>query len=707
MTQCRRLTLAVLTALGTPIVLAEEPVATQVLEEVSVTATREARPTRDVPQAISVVSEQKIEDAKMINIKDAIQGTPGVLIDSKNGGYDARLIVRGAGLKAPYGIREVMVLRDGVPMTDPDSFTRLDFIDTQDIERIEIAKGPGNLYSTGSAGGAIQIISKSVFDERPDSIRLGLGNEGAENLHLRYGQKLGDDQAMALTFSHRAQDNDWRLWNRFDTQQLGVKHGLTMGANATLETELSYSQADLQLPGSMSAAQFETFKSTGTQNETQDAWKHSGRYSKIWFFNTKYEKEAGAVTWKPRFYYTQWTHYHPVTGLINETEDWVQTYGTDLEGHYRHSLGGQPATLVAGVTLRVDDNSDSRKYLYRDYTTTTGLPTGRITATLSDEKGALASLSSSKNTLSGVFVQESVRLGDRWLVDAGLRLDRSRFRIDENEIWQFNYATGAYTAGAGASSIDKSYTLPAPKLGASYRLTDTASLFAVAAQAHQVPSESEISGNPDLDSAKSTNYEIGVKGRSARYAYDLSVYVNPVKDEIITVRQPDGENVFVNAGETDKKGLEFSGSLRLTDSFDVGAGYAYSRYKYQEFTEPVRVGAVTTNVNRAGNYLPYIPEHQYSVFAAWRHPSGARARVEANSWGSYYLDNANSEKYEGYDWVTNLMLGYEKGPHLVAFNVDNVFDEHYAMEVKKDTSGKVSYYAASPRTYLLSYRYNF
>lgn len=695
--------LAVLAALATPVALAEEP-ATQVLEEVSVTATREVRATRDVPQAIAVISEQRIEDARMVNIKDAIQGTPGVLIDSRNGGYDARLIVRGAGLKAPYGIREVMVLRDGVPMTDPDSFTRLDFIDTQDIERIEIAKGPGNLYSTGSAGGAIQIISKSVFEERPDSLRLGAGNYGAENLHLRHGRKLGDNQALALTLSHRACDNDWRLWNRFDTQQLGVKHGLTLGANATLETELSYSQADLQIPGSMSPAQFETFKRTGTQNETQDAWKHSGRYSKIWFFNTKYERELGAVTWKPRLYYTQWTHYHPVTGLINETEDWVQTYGTDLEGHYRHRLGGQPATLVAGVTLRIDDNSDARKYLYRDYTTGFG---GRITATLSDEKGELANLSSSRNTLYGLFVQESLRPGSRWTADAGLRLDYSRFQIDENEIWQYNYATGTYTAGAGVSSIDKRYTLPAPKLGASYRLTDTASLFAVAARAHQVPSESEISSNPDLDAAKSTNFEIGVKGRSARYAYDVSLYVNPVKDEIITVRQPDGQNVYVNAGATDKKGFEFSGSLKLTDRFDVGASYAYSRYRYEEFTEPVRVGAITTNVDRAGNYLPYIPKHQYSVSAAWRHPSGVRARVEANSWGSYYLDNANSEKYEGYDWVTNLMLGYEKGPHLIAFNVDNVFDEHYAMEVKKDTSGKVSYYAASPRTYLLSYRYNF
>src|SRR5574340_1803237 len=119
------------------------------LDEISITATREARASAEVPQAIDVVGKEALEDKRMFNLKEALQGVPGVLIDSKNGGFDARLIIRGAGLKAAYEIREVMVLRDGVPLSDPDSFTRLDFVDTQDIERIEVAKGPGNLFAAG------------------------------------------------------------------------------------------------------------------------------------------------------------------------------------------------------------------------------------------------------------------------------------------------------------------------------------------------------------------------------------------------------------------------------------------------------------------------------------------------------------------------------------------------------------------------------
>ena len=260
---------------------------TRVLDEVSVTATRETRSTGDVPQAIAVVGKETLADKKMFNVKEALQEVPGVLIDSKNGGFDARLIIRGAGLKAAYGIREIQVLRDGVPLSDPDSFTRLDFVDTQDIERIEIAKGPGNLFAAGSAGGAIQIISKSVFDTQANNLKIGAGNLGTQNYHLRVGGMIDDRQALALTVTHREMDNDWRTWNHFETTQASLKHGIQLGDGDILESEMSYAESDMQLPGAVDDAMFQTFKQTGKQNGTSEAWKHSGRYSKVWFLNSR------------------------------------------------------------------------------------------------------------------------------------------------------------------------------------------------------------------------------------------------------------------------------------------------------------------------------------------------------------------------------------------------------------------------------------
>ena len=321
------------------------------LDEITITDTREERASGEVPQAIAVVGKAEVEETKMFNLKEALQEIPGVFVDSKNGGFDARLIIRGAGLKATYGIREIMVLRDGVPLSDPDSFTRLDFVDTQDIERIEIAKGPGNLFAAGSSGGAIQIFSKSVFDDSANNLKLGVGTEGTQNYHLRYGL-IGESQAVALAATHRAMDNDWRIWNQFDTTQTSIKHGLMLDGGS-LESEISYAEANIQLPGAMDKTLYDQFVATGKQTATSEAWKNSGRYSKVLFLNSKYEMERGDFTFKPRVYYNTWYHYHPVTGIVNETENWVWNLGADLEGQWKHPGG----SLVGGDNRAPGKNS--------------------------------------------------------------------------------------------------------------------------------------------------------------------------------------------------------------------------------------------------------------------------------------------------------------------------------------------------------------
>jgi iron complex outermembrane receptor protein len=130
-------------------------------------------------------------------------------------------------------------------------------------------------------------------------------------------------------------DSDWRFRNEFDTTQTSLKHGLALGAGDVLESEISYSEANIQLPGAMDTTLYKRFLSSGRQTGTSEAWKHSGRYSKVWFLNSKFEAQRGDFTFKPRFYYNTWYHYHPVTGIVNETASWVWNLGTDLEGQYR------------------------------------------------------------------------------------------------------------------------------------------------------------------------------------------------------------------------------------------------------------------------------------------------------------------------------------------------------------------------------------
>lgn len=675
------------------------------LDAISVTATKIKTGTKKVSQSIAVVDEQTIEDKNILNISEALENIPGVQAESSSNSPSPRLIIRGAGLKARYGVREIMVMKDGVPMTDPDSFTRFDYIDMQEVESVEVQKGPGSINASNTTGGVIQLITKSVFDEDKNKVKIGVGDDGQRNVNLKIRKMLDDNDFASFSFSHRAIDNDWRDNNNFDSTQGSLKYGHIFNDDATLETELSYTESNAQLPTSMTPEEFEKFKETGEQHDTSYQWQHSSRDSKILSFNAKYEKEVGDWVYKPIVYFNMWEHFHPVTGMINDSDD-NKVLGTDLEANYNHLLFNNDASLVFGLTAKQDRTRDAKKYQYADYETKNaiGWPfTPYISKTLSNRKGDLAQTEDSTTSLYGVYFMETLSPTKSLSVDISARIDKITFDIDGNEITKYDYATKNYVAGDGLYKINKSYTLISSKIGTTYAISDFTNIYTSVAIANQAPTTSELGDNIDLDKTKSINYEVGVKTRIENFSYDLAIYQNDVSDEIIQIKDAGGNTIYDNAGKTQKRGLEINGIYQVNRELSFGAAYAYSNFKYKSFEE--KVGG--SFVSRDGNYLPYIPKHQYSFHATYKMNNGFKSRIQTKSWGSYYMDNANTQKYSGYDFVTDLMLGYEHKNHITQLNLHNLFDEHYAMDASKDVYGNVTYKAAAPRSVMLTYNYKF
>lgn len=698
------LSLAILSALvltPTAVSAADNVAATTALDEITVTATRSSRGSKTVPAAITSVGKDKLDKLKMSSISDALQNIPGVYTYSKNGLSESKLVIRGAGLKASYGIREIMVLRDGIPMTEPDSFTRLDLIDGQDIDRLEVTKGPGNLYASGSAGGTVQVLTKSVFDQKGNNIKVGVGDDSSKNVHARFSGKVGTNQAMSVSATHREMPNEWRYRNDLSSDHVSIKHGLQFGDGNTLETELGYAKIDMQLAGNMDDTLWENFKKTGKQTGVDSTFKHTGRYSENFSLNTRAEIDKNGYTFKPKIYYSQYSHIHPVTGIINDnTKNPPNMLGADFEVEKKHQLIGKEAKAVFGVAGRLNTTKDAEKYEYADVSK---LPTGRITATLSDRKGKLAEVDSTTGKLLGVFGSENIKLNNKVSVDVSARMDDVKLTSDINQITKYDYATGKYVAGDGVSHYEHNMKLGSASAGVSYALTDKVNAFVNIAKADQIPADSELDSNPNLKKASNRNLELGLKGRSGKWSFDTSVYEIQGKDEVVRLRQADGQSQYVNAGKTSKKGFELTGSYAVTDKVNVGGGLAYNNYKYKNFQELIG----TKNVDRSGSYLPTIPKTQTNAFVEYKHPNGFATRIQARKDGSYYLDNANSEKWSDNKIVTDLNVSYTKKKHKIDMSVDNLLDKRYALEVSKDTTGKKSYAAGAPRTVLVNYTYQF
>lgn len=695
--QNKRLYLALSTLLCAPTYV----IADSQLDTISITATKIERESKTVPQSVYIIDEKQIETENATSINEMISKIPGVTAVTKNNGYDSRLIIRGAGLKAPYGVREIMVIRDGVPMTDPDSFTRFDVIDIDDIESVEVYKGPGSIFASNATGGVVFIQSKSVFDDQQDRVKVGYGSFNTVKLNAKKSLQLSDTDNISINVSHRQSENSWRDWNKFDTSQLSVKHGHFFNDNSVLETEIAYTRANLQLPQSLSAAEFEAYKDTGETTNTSSAWQKSGRYSNTLFINSRYETTMGEFDFKPQIYMTRWDHFHPVTGMINESQD-NTVIGTDLAWSRSHNFFNMPSEQIFGLGLRADIQKDAKKYEYADITTGFG---GRITQVNSDEKGNLANIEDSDSQIYSAYFQESFTPSSKWVIDLGIRTDILNMNIKGTEYSSYNFSTGVYEAGDGDFKYQESYQLISPKIGASYALTDTLNVFAIAVSANQAPTVSEMQANQtydkgDLKGSTSSNFEFGLKQRGHKLSADLNVYYTQLVDEIVSVKGGSFPNLYTyyeNAGKSERKGIELSAQYQTTPSLSLGANASAMDYRYIDY--------VSSGTDYSNNRPRFIPDYQYALFANW-HKQTYSARVEAIGFGPYYIDDANTERDQGYDGVFNLMLGYSKQSHLVNMSVRNLLDKRYAQEVSASYGGNL-YTPGTPRSLMLTYQYKY
>ncbi len=682
-------------------VSAEEEAQPTRLEEAVVTATRTERTTTEIPAGVTAVTKQDIANTRMFGMKEALTGISGVQSETKNGGYDSRLIIRGAGLKARYGVREIMVLLDGVPITDPDGLSRFDFVDTQLVERIDVLKGPNStLYGANAAGGVVNIITKNPFEETT-GVRIGFGGNDSRMFNALYGNKIGSTY-FSVSGSRRSTDS-WRQWNKFETNQGNIKVGTLIDERTSVEATVNYSEADIQLPGTLTQLQYEQ----DITQLTSEPWRNSGRFSNALFTSLRMKKELGAVELKPAVYYQKWDHYHPVTGFINDGG--AKIYGMDVQADLKHDIAGAKALFTAGVSGQMDDMA-GEKYAYGDYQGSGGHSVGRVLYTLSDTRGMLAEIDNDTTTKWGVYAQESLRPSDRWIIDLGVRYDKVEFDMNERKFVDINYGTNTYITLASPSLFDKKLDFDAvtPRLGVVYKLSQAYHAYGNAASGFQTPQSSELAVNPDLTSAKTYNYETGLKGRfMGGHSFDLSLFYIEVKDEIIQSIAPGNVSTYSNAGETRKKGIELSGKVQAANGFFLGGSYTYSSFTFAEFIEPVRTGPTYVYYDRSGKHLAYIPLNQYSIYGFYKHPSGFKVKIDTTTWGEYYVDNANSEKYKGYAYITSALVGYEKQNLDITLDVANVFDRKYAMEVTKSSTGALQYRPGAPLTWMARVSYYF
>ncbi|HEX8874163.1 MAG TPA: TonB-dependent receptor plug domain-containing protein, partial [Nitrosospira sp.] len=151
----------------------------------SVTATKTNTLLRDVPQAITVVTQDLIKDQGMLSMADVVRYVPGVQMAQGEGNTDAP-IFRGNQSTGNFFIDGI---RDDVEY----------FRDLYNIERVETLKGPnGMIFGRGGAGGVINRVAKVAGWDPVRSFSFQAGSFGTKRLLTDIGQGINEVAAFRL-----------------------------------------------------------------------------------------------------------------------------------------------------------------------------------------------------------------------------------------------------------------------------------------------------------------------------------------------------------------------------------------------------------------------------------------------------------------------------------------------------------------------------
>ncbi|NQV70717.1 MAG: TonB-dependent receptor plug domain-containing protein [Pseudohongiella sp.] len=131
------------------------------IEEVIVTAQKREQAVLDVPQAISVVSTEEIENMGATDLSQIQSTIPSLTIDPSTNGNNDQAVIRNISVDNANGLPVVGRFVDEANVNTDRSGWGITF-PLLDLERIEVLKGPqGTLYGESAIGGAIKYITKN------------------------------------------------------------------------------------------------------------------------------------------------------------------------------------------------------------------------------------------------------------------------------------------------------------------------------------------------------------------------------------------------------------------------------------------------------------------------------------------------------------------------------------------------------------------
>lgn len=625
------------------------------------TATRTDTPILDTPQSIQVVPQQVLRDQQVIRVDDALRNVSNVIGRLSPFGASTSLTIRGFTSDNFTG---GPILRDGFRVND-----NLGTQETANVERVEVLKGPSSvLYGQNDPGGIINLVTKRPLFEPFYEVGLQVGSYTLIRPTIDISGPLTEDKSLRyrLNFAY-FNDAGFRDFT-VDTQRLFIAPVLTwdIGDKTSFTVLLEYTDEqnpfDLGIPARGKGVF--NVPSSRVVGELDDTLKIP--LSTLAMILNMNLTMTGLlimvfVTLIRIIMCSPYCHFFvdEKTGNISlfyadrsyRSDDY--TIQTNVVGNFK--TGSVKHTLLAGLDLNF--NRFDEQYTRVDFSTPVLFNIfdpvyGAIPRPDLSELEPFAPFDTQYDRY-GVFLQDQVNFGDKFILVGSIRYDVIDFRINPNY---------------DATSVNRSDNKWSPRVGFIYKPIETVSIYGNYSQSFKPNFGSDSKGNA-FEPETAEGFEVGVKAEFLEgKMFTTLAYFDITKQNVVTA-DPVNPLFSVLSGEQRSQGFELDIAGEILPGWRIIANYAYTDARVtKDNTIPVGNRLFNAPYNSAGLWTTY--EFQEGDV------KGLGFGLGFNYVGDRYGDLANSYKVGDY-FVTNMAVFYNQEDWRIALNVNNLFDVKY------------------------------
>jgi catecholate siderophore receptor len=609
---------------------------------------------KDTPQAITVVTEQQIDDQALHGMSDILRYVPGVGMAQGEGHRDAP-VMRG---NASTGDFFTDGIRDDVQY----------FRDLYNVSQVEVLKGPNAMiFGRGGSGGVINRVSKQADGGHHQSFSIQAGsfrNDVSSNL-----------RGFAPSLAFGIDGNTRVVLNaELFTDTRTVDRGIPSYLGKPLNTGRSLFFGNAQdSTADTDAASFDALIEHDMDGAVLRNRTRIADYGK--FYQNVYPGavNAGGTGVEILAYNIRTDR----TNIFNQTD-----YVVDIiRGDVTHRI-------VVGAELGRQNTANFRETGYfgaiGSMQTSELVPVGNPVPTLPVHFRQSASDADNQGTAetAAVYVQDQIHIGERWQIIAGLRFDR--FTMDFH-----NQRSG--------TRIETTDNRVSPRAGVIYRPSEDFSVYASYAESF-VPRAGEqlaslTPSTANLAPEAFANAEIGMKWQLSKGLF-TSVAVYQLDRNNVAVTDPANPTQTLLIDAQRSRGLEWEIGGNITRNLQIVAGYAYQD---AELTR-----ALSASIP-AGTVLPLVPEHSGYVWGRWDINKKWGLGLGINGRGTVYTTTSNKVSLPGFSRI-DAAVYYKASEHLkLQANIENLADKRYYASAHNDNNISIG----SPREVKLSAHLDF